>query len=123
MKLEHARGATVPLGATDFHVLMVLAEGPSYGYAIMKAVELHSGGGISPEIGSMYRTLARLMSEGWVEETVEPADAPATTRGLPRRYYALTPTGRAAARVEAGRLAAVVVLARERALLPEGRSR
>ena len=116
-------GAAVPLGATDFHVLMVLAEGASYGYSIMKAVESHTGGAISPEIGSMYRTLARLMAAGWVEETGEPGDAPATTRGLPRRWYALTVAGRAAARAEASRLASVVMLARERSLLPEGRLR
>jgi DNA-binding PadR family transcriptional regulator len=111
------------MSAADFHVLMVLAEGPSYGYAIMKAVEAHSGGAISPEIGSMYRTLARLMAEGWVEEVSEPADAPETTRGLPRRYYGLTAAGRVAARAEASRLAGVLRLARERSLLPEGRTR
>lgn len=112
-----------PLSATDFHVLMVLVEGPSYGYAIMKAVEEHSGGSVSPEIGSMYRILSRLLTEGLIEETSPPEGARHGTRGLPRRYYALTTEGRAVALAEARRLAQVVALARERDLLPEGGAR
>jgi DNA-binding PadR family transcriptional regulator len=112
-----------PLSALDFHVLMVLAEGPSYGYAIMKAVAEHSGGAVSPEIGAMYRVLTRLVGEGWVEETVPPKGAKRGARGLPRRYYGLTRSGRAVARAEARRLARVVALAGERDLLPEGGTR
>jgi DNA-binding PadR family transcriptional regulator len=112
-----------PLSATDFHVLMVLAEGPSYGYAIMKAVDEHSGGSVSPEIGAMYRVLARLLAEGWVEETAPPKGARPGARGLPRRYYALTREGRTVALAEARRLAHVVALAGERDLLPEGGTR
>ena len=109
-----------PLSASDFHVLMVLAEGPSYGYAIMKAVDEHSGGAVSPEIGAMYRILSRLLAEGWVEETAPPKGSKPGTRGLPRRYYALSAKGRAVARAEARRLSRVVALAGERDLLPEG---
>ncbi len=114
--------ATNPLSATDFHVLMVLAEGPSYGYAIMKAVVDHSGGAVSPDIGSLYRVLARLMGRGWVTETGAPADAPAASRGRARRYYALTPEGRTMALTEASRLARLVDLARERNLLSPERA-
>jgi DNA-binding PadR family transcriptional regulator len=64
--------------------------------------------------------LARLMAQGWVRETAEPASAPAVTRGRDRRYYALTPEGRRAVRHEARRLADVVALARSRRLLPGG---
>src|SRR5687767_135940 len=114
-----ARAATIPeirgrpmgpLSATDFHVLMVLAEGPSYGYAIMKAVREHSDGGVSPEIGATYRILTRLLAEGWVEETEPPRGAQPGARGLPRRYYGLTREGRAVALAEAGRLARLVAL-------------
>jgi DNA-binding PadR family transcriptional regulator len=111
-----------PLSAIDFHVLMVLAEGPNYGYAIMKAVDEHSGGAVSPEIGAMYRVLARLLAEGWVKETPPPKGARRGSRGLPRRYYALTSEGRAVALAEASRLARVLALASERDLLPEGPS-
>lgn len=106
-----------PLSATDFQVLLVLSEGDLYGYAIMKAVQAQSGGAVSPEIGSLYRVLARLMAEGWVRE----ADAPdngAVHRGRPRKYYGITPEGYELARVEAARLRDLVELARGRDLLP-----
>ena len=43
------------LSATDFHVLLVLAERDLYGYALLQAVEAESGGAVSPDIGSLYR--------------------------------------------------------------------
>jgi DNA-binding PadR family transcriptional regulator len=107
----------LPLAPTDFQVLMVLADGPGYGYGIMKAVGEQSGGAIAPEIGSLYRVLARLMAEGWVREVAEPAKAPAVTRGRDRRWYTLTADGRRVLRQEAGRLADAVALARQRRLL------
>lgn len=111
-----------PLRATEFHVLMALAEGPSYGYAVMKAVADHSRGTVTPEIGSLYRILSRLMEAGWVEESSPAERARTGSRGLPRRYYALTAAGRSAANEEARRLAHVVRLARELELLAEGGS-
>ena len=109
-----------PLNAADFHVLIVLAEGPSYGYAIMKAVDEHSGGAVSPEIGSTYRILSRLLDEGWIEETEAPEGTKPGTRGLPRKYYALTAEGRAVCGAESRRMARLVELASERDLMPEG---
>ncbi len=117
-----ATDATNPLSATDFHVLMVLAGGASYGYAIMKAVVDHSDGAVSPDVGSLYRVLARLMGRRWVTETGAPAQAPAASRGRARRYYALTPEGRTVALTEASRLARLVDLARERNLLSPERA-
>ena len=109
-----------PLSATDFHVLMVLAEGPSYGYAIMKAVDEHSGGAVSPEIGAMYRVLSRLLAEGWVEETPPPKGARPGARGLPRRYYALTDRGWDVLRQEVRQLNAIVDAARANPRLRKG---
>jgi DNA-binding PadR family transcriptional regulator len=111
-----------PLGPTDFHVLLVLSRGALYGYAIMKAVEEESGGRISPEIGSLYRVLARLLAEGLVEETEAPARERDAHPGRDRKYYRLTARGRAAARAEAARLDELVGLARSRDLLPGGES-
>jgi DNA-binding PadR family transcriptional regulator len=110
----------LPLSATDFHVLLVLSRGALYGYAIMKAVEEESGGRLAPEIGSLYRVLARLMAEGLVEETDAAARAEETHPGRDRKYYRLTASGRAAARAEAARLREVLALARARKLLPGG---
>ena len=106
-----------PLSATDFHVLLVLSERDLYGYAIMKAVEAQSGGAVSPEIGSLYRVLARLMAEGLVTEADAPNGAE-VHRGRARKYYGITPEGRDLARTEAARLSELVELARGRDLLP-----
>ena len=106
-----------PLSATDFHVLLVLSEGDLYGYAIKKAVETQSGGAVTPEIGSLYRVLARLMAEGLVAEVAGPAED-GTHRGRPRKYYGITPAGRDVARAEAARLSELVELARGRDMLP-----
>ncbi len=119
MNADEQHERAVPLSAIDHHVLMVLSDEDLYGYAIMKAVERESGGGVSPEIGSLYRILARLMTEGYVEEVGAPKGAPSEHRGRPRRYYRLTRAGLVALRRESHRLQGVLELARDRSLLPE----
>ncbi len=82
--MSKPNGSPNPLSAVEFQVLLVLADGPSYGYAIMKAVEDQSDGRMRPEIGSLYRVLSRLMARGLVDERSVPKSAPNTNRGLPR---------------------------------------
>ncbi len=101
----------------EFHVVMALRRGASYGYALMKDVERQSRGRLTPDVGTLYRVLARLMAGDLVEECPPPADAPDTHRGRPRKYYGLTPHGVGAARAEAERLAELVELARDHDLL------
>jgi DNA-binding PadR family transcriptional regulator len=71
-----------------------------------------------PEIGSLYRLLTRLVSEGLVEETAAPRGGAVPHPGRDRRYYRLTAAGRAAVRAEAKRLREVLELAASRAVLP-----
>jgi DNA-binding PadR family transcriptional regulator len=75
-----------PLSARDWHVLMALPERDLHGYGIMKAVARDSNDRVSVDIGSPYRILDRLIDEGSVQEVDDPEDAPAATRGRPRRY-------------------------------------
>jgi DNA-binding PadR family transcriptional regulator len=117
---RESAGSAGPLSATDYHILMVLADRDLYGYAIMKAVEADSGGSVAPGIGSLYRILARLTDRGWVSEAATPRGAPTGHRGNPRQYYRLTPEGRAALRDESRRLESLLELARERDLLAGG---
>ena len=99
------------LKPADFHILLVLAEGPRHGYGIMKEVERESAGDVRLELGSLYRLLARLLAEGLLEE------GEGDER---RRYYRLSRLGRRVLKEEAGRLAGLVDLVRMRKLLPEG---
>lgn len=109
----------LPLSPVEYHVLLVLAGDDLYGYAIRQAVARESGGAVCPEIGSLYRVLARLLDSGLVSETEAPTDAPAAHRGRDRKYYALTPDGREVLKAETSRLRAVLAVARERNLIPE----
>jgi DNA-binding PadR family transcriptional regulator len=109
------RGGPDYLTPVIYHTLLALARGPKHGYAISQEVADLTGGRISMGPGTLYGTLQRLTDNGWLRrtETVD-AEAPHAER---RRYYELTPSGRAVLRVEARRLARAVELARERAVL------
>ena len=106
-----------PINHLEFQVLLVLSEGVSYGYAIMKGIEEQSGGRYRPDVGSLYRLLARLSARGLVEDKPAPKGAGFNHRGRPRNYYGLTPQGFEAVRREAGHLERLVSQARARRLL------
>lgn len=104
----------------EYHVLLSLAGGARYGYAIKDAVAEESAGTLTPRAGSLYRVIARLMTRGLVTET-EPAESEPHP-GLARRYYGLTLEGRGALAAEARRLKGSAALAEERLGIAEGRS-
>ena len=72
-------------------VLSILAEGESYGYAILKRVRELSGGELEWTDGMLYPLLHRLRRLGYV--TTEWRTPP---EGRRRRYYEITNDGRAA---------------------------
>lgn len=116
---DDAIQARLPLRPADFQILMVLADAPMHAYGISKATANPGRGGVRLEIGSLYRTLNRLRTDGLL---VEVEGAESGPRNQTRRAYALTDLGRAVARAEAERLEAVVAMARDRAFLPDSRS-
>jgi len=71
-------------------VLAILAEGDSYGYAILKRVRELSGGHMEWTDGMLYPVLHRLERLGHVEARWEVAEG-----GRRRKYYRITPGGRA----------------------------
>ena len=100
-----------------FHILVALAEGDRHGYAILQEVAERTRGQVKLGPGTLYRSIQRMLEEGLIEETRErPAAENDDER---RRYYRITPLGRAAARAEAGRLADLVRLARASGLAPK----
>ena len=72
-------------------VLAILMEGESYGYAILKRVRELSGGELEWTDGMLYPLLHRLSRLGYV--TTEWRVPP---EGRRRRYYSITPEGKAA---------------------------
>ena len=69
-------------------ILSILAEGDSYGYAIIKRVRDLSGGKMEWTDGMLYPVLHRLEKQGLVESYL---DAGAT--GRERQYYRLKKPG------------------------------
>jgi DNA-binding PadR family transcriptional regulator len=108
MPTKPADGLT-PLSSA---ILFALAGGASHGYAIIKEIEAITGGEMSPNTGSMYLALHRLLDDRLIIESSGPAE------DARRRYYRLTDTGRAAAKAEARRLAQLVRAASARKLIP-----
>ena len=69
-------------------VLAILAEGDSYGYAILQHVRELSAGQMEWTVGMLYPVLHRLERLGHVEARWEVAE-----NGRRRRYYRITPRG------------------------------
>lgn len=74
-------------GALGVCVLRVLADGPTYGYAIAAALE--QAGIAAVKGGTLYPLLTRLDAAGWVQVEWRAGDG-----GPGRKYYTLTPAGR-----------------------------
>jgi PadR family transcriptional regulator PadR len=70
-------------------VLAILAEGDSYGYAILQRVRDVSGGRLEWTDGMLYPVLHRLERLAYVEARWEAAET-----GRRRKYYRLTVVGR-----------------------------
>ena len=95
----------LPLSAVDFLVLLVLNDGDSHGYAIVKEIERRSDGQIGLLPGNLYAILQRLSSSGLIARS-EPDDDP-NIDGR-RRYYRVTELGRDVAAAEAARMKRMV---------------
>jgi DNA-binding PadR family transcriptional regulator len=108
-----------PLTPAMFHVLLALAGDDLHGYAILKEVELRTGGKVKLSTGTLYGIIKRLLADGLiVERRARPTDANDDDR---RRYYRLTPQGREVAAAEAERMDEVLSIARARNLLRKPR--
>jgi DNA-binding PadR family transcriptional regulator len=70
-------------------VLAILAEGESYGYAIIKRVAQLSGGHLQWTDGMLYPVLHRLERQGLVASKWS-----ASGNGRKRKYYRITKAGR-----------------------------
>jgi PadR family transcriptional regulator PadR len=82
-------GKDLVAASTTPLVLAILAEGESYGYAIIKRVRELSGGHLQWTDGMLYPVLHRLERNGLVA-----AKWGSSESGRRRRYYRLTKQGR-----------------------------
>ena len=100
--------ATQPLPPATFHILLALATADRHGYGIIQDVEARTRGALRLSPGTLYRTIQRLLEQGLIVEPRRRHDPDDDPR---RRYYQITPLGRAAAQAETRRLAQMVKLA------------
>jgi len=76
-------------GTLEMLLLHLLAEEPTWGYELTRRLEERSDGRFRIKEGTLYPVLYRLQDAGQVEtEWSQPK------RGVPRKYYRLTTTGR-----------------------------
>ena len=108
--------ALLPLPLATFHILLALSDEDRHGYAIILDVAERTGGQLRLSAGTLYRSIQRMLEDGLIVEVCErPAPELDDER---RRYYRLTPFGRAVARAEAQRLSDLLKLARAAGLAP-----
>jgi DNA-binding PadR family transcriptional regulator len=109
----------LPLSPQQFHILLALTGGHLHGYGIIRDVEARTGGTIRLGTGTLYTALARLETLELVDESARRA-AP-TEDDERRRYYRLTPLGRAVLTAETERLETLVRHARRRGIAASSR--
>lgn len=76
-------------GSLELIVLHLLAPGEAYGYEIVSELTAETNGALEVTDGTLYPVLYRLERAGYVDVRWETQD-----RGVPRKYYRLTPAGR-----------------------------
>jgi DNA-binding PadR family transcriptional regulator len=107
----------LPLRRVEFHILLSLASGERHGYGIIQDIEARGETAV-PDVGTMYRALARMVESGLIQAA---ARRPAPDAGDERRnYYRITVAGLRLARAEARRLEALTRVARNGGLLARG---
>lgn len=108
----------LPLPAATFHILMALADEDRHGYAIIQEVAGRTNGEVRLGAGTLYRSIQRMLDEGYLAE-LGMRDRPSKAEDDPRRrYYRLTPFGRAVAQAETRRLGELLRLARASGFSP-----
>ena len=101
-------GKSASLKPNWFHILLCLTDGDQHGYAIMQEVLDRTAGKVKLWPATLYGSLRRLVEDGLIEES---GDRPEGD-DVRRRYYRLTPAGRAVLAEEIQRLEELVRAAR-----------
>jgi DNA-binding PadR family transcriptional regulator len=98
----------LPLKPKVLQILLVLADGPRHGYAIMQEVAARTEGQVRLWPTALYATLRELQEQDLIAESDRRPDDDDERR----RYFALTPLGKRALAADVRRLEAIVGHAR-----------
>lgn len=105
----------LPLTAQQFHTLLALTDADRHGYGIILEVESRTAGALRLGTGTLYTALAGLVDNALIAES--PRRPLAGDDGR-RKYYTLTPGGRAVLHAETARLDSLVRDARRKGIRP-----
>lgn len=89
----------LPLTHLSFYLLLVLAESPGHGYALVRRIRERSDGLVDPGTGSFYSIIRGAVDAGLIEE-----HHGASSDDGRRREFAITDLGRKVLSAEAERL-------------------
>ena len=106
----------LPLPVATFHILVAVADQDRHGYAIMQDVAARTNGALKLSPGTLYGSIRRMLEEGLILELSERQRPDEDDER--RRYYRITPFGRAVAQAEAARLATLLRQAKAVGLTP-----
>ena len=98
----------LPLKPKVLQILLVLADGPRHGYAIMQEVAVRTEGQVRLWPTALYATLRELQEQDLIAQSDQRPDDDDERR----RYFALTPLGKRALAADVRRLEAIVGHAR-----------
>jgi len=101
----------LPLSPPQFHILLALTDEERHGYGIILDVADRTRGELRLGTGTLYTALAGLAESGLVAES---SRRPGRNDDTRRKYYRLTPLGRAVLEAETARLDTLVQLARRK---------
>lgn len=104
----------LPLTPVVFEILLALGDDTRHGYALLQAVEERRVTGDRLHAGTLYRALARMVDDGFLEEVDGPPGDDER-----RRHYRRTELGRRVAAGEALRLQGQLSTARSQGLLAD----
>src|SRR3984885_1855138 len=89
---------TKPLSEPVLLILTSLAAHPRHGYALIKDIELLSGGRVRMSTGTLFGALRRLLEDGWIERFEQEDTA------RQKQAYRLTAVGRGQLEIELQRM-------------------
>jgi DNA-binding PadR family transcriptional regulator len=87
-----------PLTEPVLLILTSLAAHPRHGYALIKDIELLSGGRVRMSTGTLFGALRRLLEDGWIERFEQEDTA------RQKQAYRLTEGGRTQLKLELDRM-------------------
>ena len=79
----------LPLKPADFHILLILLDGPLHGYGILLRIQQISKEVLQIQQGSLYPALYRLERQNWIDSEWGESE-----NNRKARFYSITKSGR-----------------------------